>query len=97
MRLSQPNRQTRRLLKRSEKFLLWAIAPDETNENYLEDAHFIALPIRCGVQPNGVPRASSCPNDAAAAVDVRGLRSAAGGPIRLHLCAGSLTRSPSTY
>ena len=26
------------------KFLLWAIAPDEANEKYLGDAHFIALP-----------------------------------------------------
>jgi phosphate transport system substrate-binding protein len=26
------------------KFLLWAIAPDETNAKYLEDAHFIPLP-----------------------------------------------------
>jgi phosphate transport system substrate-binding protein len=26
------------------RFLLWAIAPDETNEKYLQDAHFIPLP-----------------------------------------------------
>jgi phosphate transport system substrate-binding protein len=31
------------------KFLLWAIAPDEANEKYLEDAHFIALPARIWV------------------------------------------------
>jgi phosphate transport system substrate-binding protein len=31
------------------KFLLWAIAPDETNEKYLEDAHFIALPAHIWV------------------------------------------------
>jgi phosphate transport system substrate-binding protein len=31
------------------KFLLWAIAPDETNETYLEDAHFIPLPAHIWV------------------------------------------------
>ena len=31
------------------KFLLWAIAPDETNEKYLEDAHFIPLPAHTWV------------------------------------------------
>jgi phosphate transport system substrate-binding protein len=31
------------------KFLLWAIAPDETNEHYLDDAHFIALPAHIWV------------------------------------------------
>jgi phosphate transport system substrate-binding protein len=31
------------------KFLLWAIAPDETNEKYLGDAHFIALPAHIWV------------------------------------------------
>jgi phosphate transport system substrate-binding protein len=31
------------------KFLLWAIAPDEANEKYLEEAHFIALPARIWV------------------------------------------------
>jgi phosphate transport system substrate-binding protein len=31
------------------KFLLWAIAPDEANERYLEDAHFIALPAHIWV------------------------------------------------
>ncbi len=31
------------------KFLLWAIAPDEANEKYLEDTHFIALPAHIWV------------------------------------------------
>ena len=31
------------------KFLLWAIAPDEANEKYLDDAHFIALPAHIWV------------------------------------------------
>jgi phosphate transport system substrate-binding protein len=31
------------------KFLLWAIAPHETNEKYLDDAHFIPLPARIWV------------------------------------------------
>jgi phosphate transport system substrate-binding protein len=31
------------------KFLLWAIAPDEANEKFLEDAHFIALPAHIWV------------------------------------------------
>lgn len=31
------------------RFLLWAIAPDETNEKYLDDAHFIALPAHIWV------------------------------------------------
>jgi phosphate transport system substrate-binding protein len=31
------------------KFLHWAIAPDETNAKYLEDAHFIALPAHIWV------------------------------------------------
>jgi phosphate transport system substrate-binding protein len=31
------------------KFLLWAIAPDETNEKYLDEAHFIALPAHIWV------------------------------------------------
>jgi phosphate transport system substrate-binding protein len=31
------------------KFLLWAIAPDETNEKRLEDQHFIALPAHIWV------------------------------------------------
>lgn len=37
----QPNPATAAAIR---KFLLWAIAPDETNEKYLADAHFIALP-----------------------------------------------------
>jgi phosphate transport system substrate-binding protein len=31
------------------KFLLWAIAPDEANEKYLDQAHFIALPAHIWV------------------------------------------------
>ncbi len=31
------------------KFLLWAIAPDETNAKYLDDAHFIPLPAHIWV------------------------------------------------
>ena len=31
------------------KFLLWAIAPDESNEKLLDDAHFIALPAHIWV------------------------------------------------
>jgi phosphate transport system substrate-binding protein len=31
------------------KFLLWAIAPDETNQKYLEDQRFIALPAHIWV------------------------------------------------
>jgi phosphate transport system substrate-binding protein len=31
------------------KFLLWAIAPDETKAKFLEDAHFIPLPARIWV------------------------------------------------
>ena len=31
------------------KFLLWAIAPDETNDGYLATAHFIALPAHIWV------------------------------------------------
>jgi phosphate transport system substrate-binding protein len=31
------------------KFLLWATAPDEANEKYLADAHFIALPAHIWV------------------------------------------------
>jgi phosphate transport system substrate-binding protein len=31
------------------KFLLWAIAPDEANEKYLQEAHFIALPAHIWV------------------------------------------------
>jgi hypothetical protein len=32
-----------------KRFLLWAIAPDETNEKYLQDAHFIPLPAHIWV------------------------------------------------
>jgi hypothetical protein len=42
----QPNPATADALRR---FLLWAVAPDETNEKYLEDAHFIALPAHTWV------------------------------------------------
>src|SRR6202046_1163931 len=31
------------------KFLLWATAPDEANEKYLADAHFITLPAHIWV------------------------------------------------
>ena len=31
------------------EFLLWAIAPDETNEGYLANAHFIPLPAHIWV------------------------------------------------
>ena len=31
------------------RFLLWAIAPDETNEKHLADAHFIPLPAHIWV------------------------------------------------
>jgi phosphate transport system substrate-binding protein len=42
----QPSAATAEALR---KFLLWAIAPDETNEKYLDDAHFIALPAHIWV------------------------------------------------
>jgi phosphate transport system substrate-binding protein len=42
----QANPATAAALK---KFLLWAIAPDETNEKYLDEAHFIALPAHIWV------------------------------------------------
>jgi phosphate transport system substrate-binding protein len=42
----QANPETAAALR---KFLLWAIAPDETNEHYLDDAHFIALPAHIWV------------------------------------------------
>jgi phosphate transport system substrate-binding protein len=42
----QVNPETAKAIKR---FLLWAIAPDEANEKYLDDAHFIALPPRIWV------------------------------------------------
>jgi phosphate transport system substrate-binding protein len=41
-----PNPATAAALR---KFLLWAIAPDETNDKYLADAHFIALPAHIWV------------------------------------------------
>jgi len=44
--IKQPNAQIAKALKR---FLLWAIAPDETNEKFLDDAHFIALPAHIWV------------------------------------------------
>jgi phosphate transport system substrate-binding protein len=42
----QPNPETAKAIR---KFLLWAIAPDETNAQYLEDAHFIPLPAHIWV------------------------------------------------
>jgi phosphate transport system substrate-binding protein len=42
----QPNPETASALR---KFLLWAIVPDETNEKYLADAHFIPLPAHIWV------------------------------------------------
>jgi phosphate transport system substrate-binding protein len=42
----QPTPETAAALRR---FLLWAIAPDETNEKYLADAHFIPLPAHIWV------------------------------------------------
>ena len=42
----QANPETAKAIR---KFLLWAIAPDETNEKYLDDAHFIALPAHIWV------------------------------------------------
>jgi phosphate transport system substrate-binding protein len=43
---TQPNPATAAAIR---KFLLWAIAPDETNEKYLAAAHFIALPAHIWV------------------------------------------------
>jgi phosphate transport system substrate-binding protein len=37
------------IAKAIKRFLLWAIAPDETNEKLLEDAHFIPLPAHIWV------------------------------------------------
>jgi phosphate transport system substrate-binding protein len=37
------------IAKAIRRFLLWAIAPDEANEKYLNDAHFIALPAHIWV------------------------------------------------
>ena len=42
----QPSRETATALR---SFLLWAIAPDETNAQYLADAHFIPLPAHVWV------------------------------------------------
>ena len=42
----QANPATARAIR---KFLLWAIAPDEANEKYLDQAHFIALPAHIWV------------------------------------------------
>jgi phosphate transport system substrate-binding protein len=42
----QPDPKTAAAIRR---FLLWAIAPDETNEKYLADAHFIPLPAHIWV------------------------------------------------
>jgi phosphate transport system substrate-binding protein len=42
----QPNPETAAALR---SFLLWAIAPDETNAQHLADAHFIPLPAHVWV------------------------------------------------
>jgi phosphate transport system substrate-binding protein len=42
----QPNPEVAAAMR---KFLLWAIAPDETNQKYLEDEHFIPLPAHIWV------------------------------------------------
>ena len=44
--IKQANTETGKAIQR---FLLWAIAPDEENEKYLQDAHFIPLPARIWV------------------------------------------------
>jgi phosphate transport system substrate-binding protein len=43
----QPNPATAEAIR---KFLLWAIAPDETNAKFLEDTHFIPLPAHIWVK-----------------------------------------------
>jgi len=43
---NQPNPEVALALR---KFLLWAIAPDETNEKYIESEHFIPLPAHIWV------------------------------------------------
>jgi phosphate transport system substrate-binding protein len=43
----QPNAATAEAIR---KFLLWAIAPDEINAKFLEDAHFIPLPAHIWVK-----------------------------------------------
>jgi phosphate transport system substrate-binding protein len=35
--------------KAIKRFLLWAVGPDETNEEYLEDAHSILVPAHIWV------------------------------------------------
>ncbi len=42
----QPNAETAAAIR---KFLLWATAPDEANQKYLDQAHFIALPAHIWV------------------------------------------------
>ena len=42
----QPSPETAAALR---SFLLWAIAPDETNAQYLADAHFVPLPAHVWV------------------------------------------------
>ncbi len=42
----QPNAETAAEIR---KFLLWATAPDEANQKYLDEAHFIALPAHIWV------------------------------------------------
>ncbi len=42
----QPNAETAAEIR---KFLLWATAPDEANQKYLDQAHFIALPAHIWV------------------------------------------------
>jgi phosphate transport system substrate-binding protein len=44
--MRQPNPATAEALRR---FLQWAVAPDEANEKYLADAHFIPLPAHIWV------------------------------------------------
>src|SRR5208283_1492265 len=42
----QPDAETAAAIR---KFLLWATAPDEANQKYLDEAHFIALPAHIWV------------------------------------------------
>ena len=48
----QPSPKTAAALR---SFLLWAIAPDETNAQYLANAHFIPLPAHVWVLSHGRP------------------------------------------
>jgi phosphate transport system substrate-binding protein len=48
-RSSQPSNPTLRRRRRCVKFLLWAIAPDEMNEKFIGEAHFIPLPAHIWV------------------------------------------------